>query len=131
MPQALLLCQAFWTRLPRSAIVFVVLHFISVYLSCFRSLQSQATELDDARLSKPFREKWGLNVNEIRSALMIEYDQGTRSGVERCVTLKKFVMLKSGPGVLLLEFGQPSKYILAHITGVRKAEFCIALIVFA
>ena len=82
-------------------------------------------------LSKPFREKWGLDVNEIRSALVIEYDQGTRAGLKRCVTLKKFVMLKSGPGVLLLEFGQPSKYILAHITGVWKAEFCIALIVFA
>ena len=88
-------------------------------------------ELDDARLSKPFREKWGLTVNEIRSPLMIEYNQGTRAGVKRCVTLRKFVMLKSGPGVVLLEFGQTSKYILAHITGVSKAEFCIALIVFA
>ena len=72
-----------------------------------------------------------MNVNEIRSALMIQYDQGTRAGVKRCVTLQKFVMLKSGPGVLLLEFGQPSKYILAHITGVWKGKFYIALIVVA
>ena len=79
-------------------------------------------------MSKLFREKWGLDVNEIHSTLMIKYDTGSRPGVERRVTLHKFIM----PGyVILHEYGKLTKYTLANISGVRKAEFCMTLIAFA